>query len=162
MEVYQQLLPLYFPRSAAEEAWALDRLPSDLGNEDGEPVVEERKITIMDRPLLGKRQDEGDGDEAAAADGGGLDDEDIDPEQLAASAFANMAGDHDSSRREKLATKISQEEVAQLEAQRRYQRWLKRARTGAAIQPHLFLFVMLTSDFFLFSQRIWPTLRRCG
>lgn len=40
-----------------------------------------------------------------------------------------MTGDHDTSRREKLASKTSQQDAQQLEVQRRYQRWLKRART---------------------------------
>lgn len=51
METYQQIMPLYFPRSGAEALWSASKLPTDLGNEDGEPVIEERKIPILDRPL---------------------------------------------------------------------------------------------------------------
>lgn len=51
MEVYQQTMPLYFPRSTSEELWAISKLPQDLGSEDGEPVIEERKIPILDRPM---------------------------------------------------------------------------------------------------------------
>jgi hypothetical protein len=46
------LLPLYFPRSIKEEEESIGKLPKDLGNEDGEPFIQERQIRIMDKPAL--------------------------------------------------------------------------------------------------------------
>jgi hypothetical protein len=48
--IYLELLPLYFPRSAEEEAMAEKLLPEDTGNEWGETVMEERKIRIAAVP----------------------------------------------------------------------------------------------------------------
>ena len=50
--MYKQILPLYFPRNSSEEDEALDYLPSDVGNEDGEPVIQERQIRILDKPTF--------------------------------------------------------------------------------------------------------------
>ena len=49
---YSSLLPLYFPRSPQEELYAAHRLPADVGNEDGEPVIAERKIRIAASPAI--------------------------------------------------------------------------------------------------------------
>ena len=51
-DVYKSLLPLYFPRSIREEEESISRLPKDLGNEDGEPVIQERQIRILDKPAF--------------------------------------------------------------------------------------------------------------
>jgi len=51
---YSSLLPLYFPRSQQEELYAAQRLPADVGNEDGEPVIAERKIRIAAGPAVSK------------------------------------------------------------------------------------------------------------
>lgn len=51
-EVYNSLLPLYFPRSQSEEDFAAYHLPEDIGNEDGEPVIAERRIRISGDPVL--------------------------------------------------------------------------------------------------------------
>ena len=51
-DVYKSLLPLYFPRSIREEEESISRLPKDLGNEDGEPVIKERQIRILDKPAF--------------------------------------------------------------------------------------------------------------
>ena len=48
--MYSSLFPLYFPRSAHEEAYAAQRLPRDVGNEDGEPIILERQIRIAANP----------------------------------------------------------------------------------------------------------------
>jgi O-acetyl-ADP-ribose deacetylase (regulator of RNase III) len=48
-QLYAKLLPLYFPRSREEEKWAWGEFTSNnvkLGDEDGETVIEERKIRI--------------------------------------------------------------------------------------------------------------------
>jgi hypothetical protein len=44
-----RLLPLYFPRDKQEEEIAVSKLPADVGDENGETVIDERKIRI--RPL---------------------------------------------------------------------------------------------------------------
>ena len=46
------LLPLYFPRSESEENFAAYHLPYDVGNTDGEPVIQERQIRINAKPTL--------------------------------------------------------------------------------------------------------------
>ena len=43
------MLPLYFPRDKQEEEIAVSKLPADVGDENGETVIDERKIRI--RPL---------------------------------------------------------------------------------------------------------------
>jgi len=45
-------MPLYFPRNQQEELYAARRLPLDVGNEDGEPVIAERKIRIAAGPAV--------------------------------------------------------------------------------------------------------------
>lgn len=45
-------MPLYFPRTKKEEDFAAYHLPYDIGNEDGEPVIEERQIRITGKPTL--------------------------------------------------------------------------------------------------------------
>ncbi|KAI3696338.1 hypothetical protein L1987_79351 [Smallanthus sonchifolius] len=49
-EVYKRLLPLYFPRDKKEEAIAISKLPADVGDENGETVIDERKIRIKPLP----------------------------------------------------------------------------------------------------------------
>ncbi|XP_072178085.1 protein GDAP2 homolog [Diadema setosum] len=56
--LYRELLPLYFPRSRLEEQWAVDLVPENTGNEDGEPVIPERKIRIMGDPTKKASDDE--------------------------------------------------------------------------------------------------------
>ena len=51
-DIYMEILPLYFPRCADEEAEAIKRLPEDIGNEDGEPIIPERQIRILDKPTI--------------------------------------------------------------------------------------------------------------
>lgn len=45
-----RLLPLYFPRDAYEEQVAATKLPTDVGDENGETVISERKIRISALP----------------------------------------------------------------------------------------------------------------
>eukprot|EP00003_Mantamonas_plastica_P028026 TRINITY_DN6189_c0_g1_i4.p1 TRINITY_DN6189_c0_g1~~TRINITY_DN6189_c0_g1_i4.p1 ORF type:complete len:372 (-),score=75.02 TRINITY_DN6189_c0_g1_i4:594-1709(-) len=65
-DVYESIIPLYFPRSSQEEEEALDKLPKDVGNEFGETVIEERNIRIGAMPGMGSSEE----DEAFAAIGG--------------------------------------------------------------------------------------------
>lgn len=45
-----RLLPLYFPRDKHEEEVAISKLPADVGDENGETVIDERKIRIQPLP----------------------------------------------------------------------------------------------------------------
>ncbi|KAK6790592.1 hypothetical protein AABB24_027529 [Solanum stoloniferum] len=49
-EIYKRLLPLYFPRDKHEEEVALLKLPADVGDENGETTIDERKIRIKPLP----------------------------------------------------------------------------------------------------------------
>lgn len=44
------MLPLYFPRDKHEEEVAISKLPTDVGDENGETVIDERKIRIKPLP----------------------------------------------------------------------------------------------------------------
>ena len=48
-------MPLYFPRTQKEEDFAAYHLPYDVGNEDGEPVIQERQIRIMGKPNVPRK-----------------------------------------------------------------------------------------------------------
>ncbi|XP_032681280.1 protein GDAP2 homolog isoform X2 [Odontomachus brunneus] len=48
--IYEVLLPLYFPRNLAEQDNACWQLPSDIGGPDGEPLLPDRQIRIIDNP----------------------------------------------------------------------------------------------------------------
>ncbi|KAJ8942516.1 hypothetical protein NQ318_007245 [Aromia moschata] len=48
--IYEVLLPLYFPRSKLEEEAAKYQLPSETGGPDGEPIMPDRQIRIIDNP----------------------------------------------------------------------------------------------------------------
>lgn len=39
-DAYMKILPLYFPRSSQEEVDAIKLLPEDIGNENGEPIIQ--------------------------------------------------------------------------------------------------------------------------
>ncbi|KAL8218729.1 hypothetical protein R6Q57_022125 [Mikania cordata] len=53
-EIYKRLLPLYFPRDKKEEEIAISKLPADVGDENGETVIDERKIRIKPLPNVKK------------------------------------------------------------------------------------------------------------
>lgn len=44
------MLPLYFPRDKHEEEIAISKLPADVGDENGETIIDERKIRIKPLP----------------------------------------------------------------------------------------------------------------
>jgi len=48
--IYEVLLPLYFPRSLQEQEMALWQLPANVGGPDGEPLLPDRQIRIIDNP----------------------------------------------------------------------------------------------------------------
>ncbi|KAM9710029.1 ganglioside-induced differentiation-associated protein 2 [Menidia menidia] len=111
--VYRKLLPLYFPRSEAEERASLPLIPADIGNSEGEPVVPERQIRITEKP--GTLED--DCEESLELDLG----------QVGTHAFARMEGDVDKQRKLILQGQQS-EAAAHKQHQRNYSRWLCRAR----------------------------------
>ncbi|CAH1233441.1 GDAP2 [Branchiostoma lanceolatum] len=119
-DIYRRIMPLYFPRTKAEEQAVLDEVPTDVGNEEGEPFIQERQIRIMDKPLGAEDSTEADEtfEEGLLGLGG----------KVGAHGFATMEGDHDKARMQQLQGKNSEEQVL-LEQQRRYQRWLKRSKT---------------------------------
>ncbi|XP_075931058.1 ganglioside-induced differentiation-associated protein 2 isoform X2 [Petromyzon marinus] len=123
--VYLHVLPLYFPRSPEEEAWALSLLPYDIGNAEGEPVVAERQIRITDKPGQVDSGSESDGAEDASDDSDRVDGEMV---GVGAHAFARMEGDHDKQRQRSLMSPPSSDSWLKAH-QRTYQRWLRRART---------------------------------
>lgn len=51
-KVIHRLLPLYFPRDKHEEEVSLSKLPFDVGDENGETLINERKIRIKPLPVL--------------------------------------------------------------------------------------------------------------
>lgn len=48
--IYEILLPLYFPRNLVEQKNACWQLPSDIGGTNGEPLLPDRQIRIIDNP----------------------------------------------------------------------------------------------------------------
>nr|CAI5831968.1 unnamed protein product [Callosobruchus analis] len=50
LAIYEALLPLYFPRSKREQRTVASQLPDDVGGPDGEPVMPDRQIRIIDNP----------------------------------------------------------------------------------------------------------------
>ena len=48
--IYEVLLPLYFPRTKREEEAARWQLPMDIGGQNGEPMIPDRQIRIIDNP----------------------------------------------------------------------------------------------------------------
>lgn len=44
-------MPLYFPRCENEEIYACYKLPYDLGGVNGEPLLPERQIRVVDQPI---------------------------------------------------------------------------------------------------------------
>lgn len=48
------MLPLYFPRDKHEEEVAISKLPADVGDENGETIIDERKIRIKPLPKVKK------------------------------------------------------------------------------------------------------------
>ncbi|DBA04137.1 TPA: hypothetical protein N0F65_004245 [Lagenidium giganteum] len=93
--IYESVLPLYFPRTPTEEAKTSTLLSRDLGDEFGEPIIEERKIRISQ---LGSRQLDC---EATEYDHEGISAETAsDDEDAAIQDFCEMAADPDTERLE--------------------------------------------------------------
>jgi len=126
-EVYTSLLPLYFPRSRSEEIFAAYHLPYDVGNETGEPVIAERQIRIDPKPAKAFVR-------GMMTDRPSMFEETVNINEVfetsmpvGAHPFAKMEVDIDKKRRQQIQGKIVAEANI-LEQQRRYERWLKRAK----------------------------------
>ncbi|EGC31348.1 hypothetical protein DICPUDRAFT_156819 [Dictyostelium purpureum] len=50
LEIYEEFLPLYFPRNTQEEIFSQHYLPENIGDENGESIEEDRKIRIIETP----------------------------------------------------------------------------------------------------------------
>lgn len=123
--IYKKVMPLYFPRDEEEEDFALNELPDDIGNETGEPVIAERQIRIMDKPLGQRQLDDDEEAEEAEEDDGTV--HMLDSSVVSRHAFTAMEGDHDQLNRQRLQRSPS--EMQAMQQERVYQRWLRRART---------------------------------
>ncbi|KAI3738379.1 hypothetical protein L2E82_28408 [Cichorium intybus] len=53
-EIYKRIPPLYFPRDIKEEEIAISKLPTDVGDGNGETIIDERKIRIKPLPNVKK------------------------------------------------------------------------------------------------------------
>eukprot|EP00040_Diaphanoeca_grandis_P023166 m.125620 g.125620 ORF g.125620 m.125620 type:complete len:508 (-) comp29142_c0_seq1:88-1611(-) len=126
-EIYHTILPVYFPRSKTEQTWAIENCPGDIGNQDGEPVIEERKIRIMTGPMSSQNSDEEEGNEAP--DSENEDDDDAKANEFKPNVFAEMTGDHDRERRHKLMLRDPKSDES-ASKQRYYQALLKKARAS--------------------------------
>lgn len=120
--IYEVLLPLYFPRSLQEEETALWQLPASVGGPDGEPLLPDRQIRIIDNP-----QHSLDGDESVDLSS-----------QLDTSvtvgehAFSHMQGDLDQQRllgERPQTDPIGELMIKEMQNQERYERLLRRAKT---------------------------------
>ncbi|XP_064473270.1 protein GDAP2 homolog [Ornithodoros turicata] len=108
---YESLLPLYFPRIPQEEEAACRLLPKDIGGACGEPLIPERQIRIVDKPLHDVDDDES---------------VDINLDSsvcVGKTAFARMHGDVDH-RRATLGDNLTRE----VHRTQRYERLLRRAK----------------------------------
>lgn len=120
---YNSLLPLYFPRSPQEEEDAIHRLPKDIGNEMGEPIIPERQIKIKDKPFFDRTMSESDLEKTTdlnAKFGDSING------AVGQHAFAQMEENPDI---RKKAVRRTTAEHRLIEQKRRYERWLKRAKT---------------------------------
>ncbi|XP_071113143.1 protein GDAP2 homolog [Haliotis cracherodii] len=127
VDVYKGLLPLYFPRNIREENYAEELLPRDIGNENGEPVIKDRQIRILDKPAFAALKAEGREDF----------EETIDLNQAFEQSTALDVGHHPFAQMEENPDKVkktslygkSSDEQRKIEMKRRYDRFLKRSKT---------------------------------
>lgn len=127
---------MYFPRTSSEEQAARSLLPSDTGDDNGETIIEERKIRINPFPGTGDDDDadeddeDVDADDAAAKSGdnaskaaAAADDwDDVSPSRL-----AGMSEDPDEEKRRNMANK-SEAEIEREKAEVLYARYLRQSR----------------------------------
>jgi len=115
-ELYQSLLPLYFPRTQVEAEMAADILPDCCWNAWGDVSVEERKIQVSSH-LPGHRTDDGSDDEAEALFAAGDDDD----------GFRNARSDADDHAVKRLECTMTEADTPEL-AKQACLRYFRRAR----------------------------------
>jgi O-acetyl-ADP-ribose deacetylase (regulator of RNase III) len=137
-DLYMRLLPLYFPRSITEEKSAQALLPIDTGDDNGETIIEERKIRIA--PFPGQEED-GEGDDEYEVDAEPVLEKEKQPQTATAmveeddgweggvspAILAGMSEDPDEEKRRNLANK-SDEEIEREKAEILYARYLRQSR----------------------------------
>lgn len=126
-EIYRKLLPLYFPRSIKEEEESLSRLPKDIGNEDGEPIIKERQIRIIDKPTIAAYKAEGHNEFEETIDLNKAFETSV-AVDVGHHPFASMQ-EHPDNSKTRVLQGIPAAEVRKAEARRRYETLLKKART---------------------------------
>lgn len=121
--IYEVLLPLYFPRSKLEEDAAKYQLPMDVGGADGEPVMPDRQIRIIDNPQHTLHPDEESVDLSSQLDTSIT---------VGEHAFSQMQGDLDQQRllgERPFNDPLADIMVKEIQHQERYERLLRRAKT---------------------------------
>lgn len=134
VKAYETTMPLYFPRTEAELEYAQRHLPDDVGNEFGEPVQLERRIRIGDMPRatdssMFNRATIGDDNPLSAWADPSREPEMPEPQidkQKLVNMLSELRGDHDAIRKEEMINKAPS---GQEDTIRRYNRWLRRARS---------------------------------
>ncbi|XP_066256772.1 protein GDAP2 homolog [Euwallacea similis] len=120
--IYEVLLPLYFPRSKQEEDAARYQLPSDIGGPDGEPIMPDRQIRIIDNPQHTLHAE----DESLSAS------PHLEITLGDAGTFAQMQADPDRQRllgERPFTDPIASIIIQELEHQERYEKLLRRSKT---------------------------------
>ncbi|XP_017796657.1 PREDICTED: protein GDAP2 homolog [Habropoda laboriosa] len=120
--IYEVLLPLYFPRNLAEQDNACWQLPNDIGGMDGEPLLPDRQIRIIDNPQHALH-----GDESVE-----LSTQLETSVNIGEHAFAQMQGDLDRQRllgERPPADPLADIMLKRMQQKERYERLLRRAKT---------------------------------
>ncbi|XP_046625614.1 protein GDAP2 homolog [Neodiprion virginianus] len=120
--IYEVLLPHYFPRTPAEQENARWQLPSDIGGMDGEPLLPDRQIRIIDNPQHALH-----GDETVE-----ISNQLETSVSLGEHAFTQMQGDLDRQRllgERPLTDPLADIMLKQMQEKERYERLLRRAKT---------------------------------
>lgn len=127
IDAYLQILPLYFPRNETEERLSPSKLPLDIGNEDGEPIIPERQIRILDKPTMAAMRNNNISEFEETVD--------LNKEfatstvvEVGRHPFAKMEENPDDHKKTYMYGKSSDEQRQQ-DNKRRYERYLKRAKT---------------------------------
>lgn len=122
--LYPDLLRLYFPRNKQEEQWAVDLLPDDIGNEEGEPVIPERQIRITGDPT-GRLDGDDSNNSSPVSEQSPFDSDEI---NARGHAFTSIEKDPDAIKAENMKKRRS-EEPSDFDLRHRYERLLRKART---------------------------------
>jgi len=130
---YNKILPLYFPRNYDEELFSKEELPRDIGNEFGETVIEERKIkiTAFPTPLVGAspKNEHSSPSKTLVKPTYPAPNPSFSPLSKTESVqqFGAMKYDIDEEKRKRLQN-LSKTELAIIEQQQTYQRWIQQAK----------------------------------